>query len=347
MDRRTFLGASFGSAGSLSLGGYTFMAAVPLLGFLRHRDRTHAQHEAHQMADASMVAFNLPIRKLDRGESIRLWDAWSAPEVVAEVGLTYTRIRQWTGSCVHSGGTNALFSTIAMQRLSSDKPTKAFLPFTWHNYALSRHYAGMDYRGSGSFGSTFARSLNEDGVRDWVVADRLPAYNTVDGISVANKDVELDWSTYRNRQITQVLRTSRDHLLGSAARCKTIADIRAMVTNGYGVSFACDCFIGRGEVRGSGSAARVMGKWDSDGGHQMSIHGVEEHEDLGPIYNVLNSWSRNTYPILPVQPVCSVWVTEADLETALTQYNSEVYGFSNLNWFPTNEAVPLIDWSKM
>ena len=97
--------------------------------------------------------------------------------------------------------------------------------------------------------------------------------------------------------------------------------------------------MGNGTVRGSGDNARVMGKWDGRGGHQQSIHGYENHPDFGPIYLVLNNWPRNTYPILPTQPVCSTWVLESDVEYAIRNYDAEVFGLSHLNWFP---AAPRI-----
>jgi hypothetical protein len=318
---------------------------IPPLGFITVADRTPAQHAAHAAALGQMVRHALPYRALAPGESVRLFDAWKDPDVVADVGMTFTRIHQLTGSCVWAGGTNAVFSSIAMQRVAGDNPTKAFLPFTLHNYAMSRHYMGDDGKGEGSMGSTFAKSLTTDGIRDWASDANLPTYTTSDGISVQSEQVEMDWSTSRNPAIPAVEAVSKAHTFGSASACNSVEDIQAMLQNGYGVTFACDRYIGNASVKGSGTGARVMGKWNGNGGHQQSIHAVENHEQFGPIYWAQNNWPGSTYPADPGGgPVCGCWVLEADVIAALG-YNAEVYGLSHLPWFPAQPKV--LDWSTI
>src|SRR5438067_2322408 len=117
--------------------------AVSLLGFIPHRDRTIEQEEAHERAEKVVLRFSLPPVQLAKGVAVRLFDFWKHPDVVADVGLPFDRVHQQTGSCVWAGGTNALFSTIAAQRLADDNPTKAFLPFTLHNYLMSRYNLGL------------------------------------------------------------------------------------------------------------------------------------------------------------------------------------------------------------
>ncbi len=314
----------------------------PLLGWIAPQDRTQDQHDAHDAAVQGMVKhFALPVPTLAKGERISLFDFWKNPVVVADVGFTFSRIHQLTGSCVWAGGTNALFSTIAVQRLAADAPTKAFLPFTLGNYAMSRHYMGDDGQGSGSLGSTFAKSLATEGVRDWPNngADSLPTFTDTDGLSVKGSSVEFQWSSYRNPQLAAVLAASKPHLLGSAAEAKSVQDIKAFIANGYGVSFACDRNIGNASIHGSGADACVMGSWDSGGGHQQSIHAVWEHPTLGTLYWAQNSWPGSVYPRDPAGgPVCGCWVTEANVQRAMG-YHGEVYGLSHLNWFPAQPAV--------
>lgn len=318
---------------------------MPPLGFIRVQDRTQAQHDAHDEAKTHMVRYSLPAPKLAKGESIRLFDSWKHPDVVADVGLTFSRIHQLTGSCIWAGGSNAVFSSIAMQRLASDAPTKAFLPFCLGNYAMSRHYMGDDRQGEGSMGSTFAQSLTKDGIRDWNVGDDLPAFTNDDGISVQSAHVEMVWSSVHNPDLNAVLAVSKAHLFGSAGECTTVENISAMVGNGFGVTFASDRFVGHASVVGDGENACVVGKWDSVGGHQQSVHAYWEHPDLGPAYWVQNNWPGNTYPKDPAGgPVCGCWVLEKHVEEALT-YNAEVYGLSHLSWFPAQPKV--LEWSQM
>lgn len=312
---------------------------TPPLGFVRVQDRTQAQHDAHAAAVGLMPRFALPPPALALGDKVCLFDAWKAPDVVADVGFAFDRIHQLTGSCVWAGGTNALFSTIAMQRAASSNPTKAFLPFTLHNYAMSRHYMGDDGQGEGSMGSTFAKSLATDGVRAWTPGqDGMPSYTDADGISVTSHD-EMAWSSYRNPSVSAMLPTTRAHLLGSATPARTADDCAALIANGYGVSFACDRYIGHASIQGSSADACVVGYWDGNGGHQQSLHAVWRHPQFGRLFWAQNNWPGSTYARDPAGgPVCGCWVTEAHVDTAINM-GGEVFGLSHLPWFPANPNV--------
>lgn len=310
---------------------------MPPLGFITVAERSATAHAAHAASQGLMLRHALPPFALARGEAVRLFDFFSLPQVAADVGLTYTRIHQQTGSCVWAGGTNALVATIAAQCAAGRG--RAFLPFTLPNYAASRHAAGSDSPGEGSLGSTFAASLARDGVSGkWVGGtDSMPSYSSADGISVTRGD-ELAFSSIRTPAVRSLLPRGRDHLLGSATPAGDVGSIRSLVGNGYGVSFACDRFVGRGVI----TKDRVLGRWDSAGGHQQSILAYEEHADLGPIYWAQNNWPASTYPRCPSgAPACGVWVREDDVTAALS-YNAEVYGLSHLSWF---EPTPqLLQW---
>lgn len=311
-----------------------------LLGYIPPPQRTQIQHDADAAAKAMMPRFALPPVQLAKGESIRLFDFWSKPEVVTDMGFVFTRIHQFTGSCVWAGGTNAVVSTITAQRMASENPTKAFMPFTLHNYAMSRHYMGDDREGQGSFGSTFAKSLRLDGVRDWpqVPTDNLPDYTMEDGICL-NSATEMKWSSYRNPELQSVLAVSKAHLFGATTEAKAVSDIRSLIVNGYGISFACNNYIGNASIQGSGSDACLIGEWDTYGPHQQSIHAYWEHPNFGPLYWAQNSWPGSTYPRDPAGgPVCGCWVKESKV-TAAMRLDAEVFGFSHLDWFPAQPEV--------
>lgn len=319
------------------------------LGHIRFDDRTPAQHAAHAAAVAAvkpLAHFGLPRLELKAGQSIRLFDAWKHPKVIADVGFKFDRFHQLTGSCVGAGGGNALFSTIAAQRLLAVNPTKAFLPFWMGPYAISRHLLGDDSQGEGSTGSTFAEALNTVGVRDWPSGgDNLPTYTDSDGVTVSGESVEMTWSSYRNAALAAVIAASKGHTVGTSAKLGNPDDIATGLGSGNGVTFACDRYIGKASVQGSGSNARVMGKWDGDGGHQQSVHAVEQHPQFGRIYWVQNNWPGSTYPADPGGgPVCGCWVLESDVEAAFS-YNAEVYALSHLNYLP---ATPVMEkWASL
>jgi len=316
----------------------------PPLGWIAPIDRTAAQQRAHFEARSSdaFVRHTLQPKQLASGQAVRLFDLWKHPDVVADVGFEYTRWHQNTGSCVKAGAFNAAICTIAAQRVAGENPTKAFMPFLWHNYAMSRHYYGEDGQGEGSMGSTMARSLKEDGVRDYPVdrSDILPdyKYSIQDGFEITDRE-EMQWSSYRSPGVSKVLEVSKAHLFGVSTECKSVEDILALVQNGYGITFACNNYIGSARVRGSGANARVVGKWDTRGGHQQSILAVENNPDLGMLYWAQNNWFADQYPADPGGgPVCGCWVTESDVAAAM-RYDAEVYAIGSLDWFPAQPKL--------
>lgn len=322
------------------------------LGWISPRHRTNRQHDAHAMASRSMMRFSLPIPKLAKGERIMLTQFWNDPDVVADTGVPFQRKHQLTGSCVEAGFWNAAVSTICAQRKAADKPTKAFIPFTYHNYALSRHYMGDDNPGEGSLGSTIARSAANDGLRDWVPGtDGMPNYTNADGDGFkVTSSIEMTWSSYKKSRsnIDKILTTSKQHLFGSVAELNSLDDIMAASGNGKGIAFACNYYVGSASIKGTGKNARVVGTWNGRGGHQQSIHGFENNEELGFLAAVGNNWDKNTYPQDPGGlPWCFCWVPfegRGGVEWAMKQ-DGEVYAYSQLPWF---EAMPkLMDWSDM
>lgn len=320
---------------------------APPLGWIEPIARTKAQESAHFAARGSsaFVRHALTPKQMDKGQSVRLFDLWKHPDVVADVGFQYTRWHQVTGSCVKAGAFNAVLCTIAGQRIAGDNPTKAFVPFLWHNYAMSRHYMGDDGQGEGSMGSTMAKSLKEDGIRDYPVdrGDILPdyKYDVEDGFQITERE-EMQWSSYRNDNIAKVLQVSKAHLFGVSTEADRVEDILALNQNGYGVTFACNNYIGNARVRGSGANAALLGRWDTRGGHQQSILGAWNNPDLGMLYWAQNNWPASTYPRDPAGgPTCGCWVTEADV-TAAMRLDAEVYGIGSLDWFPAQPKI--LDW---
>lgn len=318
------------AAYDVRLSGAKIVGAIPALNDLAETRQRLSDVDTAR----TMYGYARPVTRIDT----RPVEAMPVYDFEVEEDHSFVAGGVVVHNCVWAGGTNGVFSTIAAQRVAGESPTKAFLPFTLHNYALSRHYMGDDSQGEGSMGSTFAKSLREDGIRDWVSGAGLPAYTHEDGISVTSRE-EMAWSSVRNGAIQGVLQVSKAHLFGNAAECKTVQDVKAMVLNGYGVTFACNLYVGNASVEGQGENACVIGYWDHNGGHQQSIHAYWEHPDFGPLYWAQNNWPGDTYPRDPAGgPVCGCWVREAKVEAAMRQ-DGEVYGLSHLDWFPANPRV--------
>lgn len=317
----------------------------PPLGFICKVDRTPVQHAIAARAESLMIPlrqYALPMPALAKGEAVRLFDAWKNPAVVADVGFVFPRFHQLTGSCVGAGGGQALFSLIAVQRLLSDQPTQAFIPFWPFDYGRCRYNEGDRGQGEGAMGSSFAQTVVQEGViaAAGPNADpNLPAFQNNDGL-VLTEHLEMQWSDGDSHLVTSHLESARKHPVGSAAPCRSVEDVRAAILNNYPVTFACNNYIGNASVQGSGADAAVVGYWDGRGGHQQSIHAVWENPTLGPLYWAQNNWPGDTYPQDPAGgSVCGCWVKEAKVEDAIRNLDSEVYALSHLSWFPAQQTV--------
>lgn len=308
-------------------------------GYIAPKDRTALQWDAHEKAEARMVRHHaLPIPKLARGQAVRLFDAWRHPKVVAEVGLTFDRFRQFTGSCVGVGAGNALFSLICAQRLLADNPTKAFIPFWPFSYGRSRFLIGDTTPGDGSFGSAMAETLVKEGVLSADDPD-VDKFTHKDGLTIPEKR-EYFWSDGDEAHVTSQLPDARPHPVGAATPCKTADDIQAAILNGYPVTFACNNNIADASIVGSGADACIVGRWNRFGPHQQSVHAFWEHPNLGPLFWAQNSWVGNVYQSDPAGgPTCGCWVKRADVTAAL-KLDAEVYALSHLTWFPAQPDVP-------
>jgi hypothetical protein len=316
------------------------------LGFVTKDARTVAQNIAHELHESRMSRFMLTVPNNAGPLNIRLFDAWKHPKVVQDVGFVFPRFHQLTGSCVGAGGGQALFTLIAMQRLLATDPTVAFLPFWPFDYGRCRSNEGDRGQGEGAMGSSFADTIVKEGVID-AKTQGLPAFTNNDGLVLTSKQ-EMQWSDGNSSLVTQYLPAARVHPMGTSAPLNDTAGMKAAIINGFPGSFACDYYIGNASVQGSGANAAVVGHWDGRGGHQQSFHGYWDNPDLGPLFWIQNNWPGSTYPADPSGgPTCGCWVTEANVTKAFG-YNSEVYAFSHLNWFPAQPDVPaVLDWSTL
>jgi hypothetical protein len=308
---------------------------MPPLGFIPKKDRTPDQLDAHARAEAKMVRFTLPPPTLAPGTKIVLSDFWNKPEVVAETGLTWDRspFHQLTGSCVGCGGGNALYTLMAVQRMLSQGATKAFVPFWPFDYGRCRYNEGDRGQGEGAMGSSFAETIVKEGVLDAATAG-LTAFQKTDGLTLTERE-EYQWSDGASSLVTKWLDAAKVHPVGSAAPCRSAAEIKAAIVNGYPITFACNNYIGNASVTGSGDDAAVVGYWNGSGGHQQWVFGYWDNPTLGPLYAVGNNWPRGTYPKDPAGlPLVCCWVKETKVDSAIQNLDSEVYALSHLSWFP-------------
>lgn len=313
------------------------------LGWIRPQDRTQEQADAHAAAMAAMPRFALQAPAVPKGAKVILTDFWSKPEVVADVGFVFNGFYQFTGSCVGVSDGNAVFTLSAVQRMLSDNPTKAFVPFWPFAYGRTRYLEGDRGRGEGAVDSVMGTQNGTEGILDTTPAG-LPKFNvTNDGIQLS-QSVEMQWSDGAG-PATQYMAQAKPNLVGTRAPIFDTEGIKAANLNGYPVLYGNDGYIGHASIQGSGAEACTVGRHDSQGGHSTCYLGWWDHPTLGPLFLMSNQWATQTYPKDPAGGGrCCCWEKEADVARIFRTGSDqgETMALSHLNYFPAQPK--LLDW---
>lgn len=155
---------------------------MPPTGYIAPWQRTQAQQDASEAAIASMPRMSLTPVPMAKGESVRLYESWKAPEVVTDVGFEFNRFHQITGSCFLPGTlvTMADGSKKKIEEVKSgdsvlthkNRPQKVISP-TSREYSGGIHYVyaqGKDRVGCTADHKFLARDSEND---SWVPAVKL------------------------------------------------------------------------------------------------------------------------------------------------------------------------------
>lgn len=307
------------------------MSAAFRPGWIPFDDRTAETHEQHERAVGDMPRFRICNSTGAAAEKkIVLTDVWTHPRVEAALGFKFPRVHQLTGSCVGAGGGNCLFTLSAIEVIRLGDRERIVVPFWLLPYGMSRKRAGMRGRGEGSIGSTFAESARLDG---WLDAREpgLPGFTVADGL-VWSERAEMDWSDGAAIP-AEFLARARTQLVRSTAPCESADDVRDAIQNYYPCTAACDGYVGRARVQGTGADAVLVGDVDSRGGHQTSIQGWMEHPTFGELFLYQNQWPEQVYPRDPAGGgPCSCWISRRRMDWICK--TGEVFAFSQFEGFP-------------
>jgi len=311
------------------------------LGWIEPANRTKEQNDAVAAAQGKFLAFALARPTVPKGTKILLSDFWTKPEVLADLnGITFTGFRQLTGSCVGVSDGDAVFTLACIQRMVSDAPTRAFIPWWPTSYGRSRARAGINGQGEGSIDSVMGQVMVDEGVDD-VIATQ---FDTIDGFALSGS-TELKWSNGNSSLVTARLTHTKQYPMGGMAPLYDVDGIAAAVINGYPVLDGCNNYVGSGHVNQQGIS---LGTYDGRGGHSTTILGYWEHETLGPLYLYHNQWAGTTYPAdTSGKPRCSTWMLEASLRQLFANGGDqgETMLFSHLNYVPAQPRV--LDWAQI
>lgn len=307
---------------------------VAQLGWVDFDDRTSEQNNLHDEIVGAMPEFRIEGYFSRADPKVLLTDSWSDPRTISALDFAFTGIWQQTGSCVGAGGGNVLFTLAALEVLRLGDPEQITIPFWLLPYGRSRVYAGLRGRGSGSFGSAFAKAAMEDGVLDARQAG-LPQFQRNDTSVFWTERQELEWSDGAAID-PSLLGLARKHIVKSAARLRTADEVEASIRNLYPATCAHRNHIASARLH-NGAEPCLIGSPTAYGPHQTSILGVWIHPDLGRLFLNMNQWPRTQWYGLrqPNTPTGAVWMNDA----AMTEFcrNGEVYGFSQFSGFPAQD----------
>lgn len=320
------------------------------LGFITPSQRTRAQANAADAARASMPRFSMaPVGELPLGTKIMLTDFWKAPEVVADIGKEFTGFGQKTGSCVGVSEGNAVTTLLCVQRMIADAPRKASVVFWPFPYGRTRSNEGDRGQGEGAVDSVMGETLVKEGFFD-ITQPGLPGFRwDADGLWIeGGSQTEYQWSDGN-----AIAQKWKDIARPQAGMVKAIVSdtmgVRTAIANGYPILDGCDNFVGNGRIVGSGNEARVVGKYDSYGGHSTCFLGVWRLMDGSYWYLYSNQWPTNTYPKDPAGGGrCTVWLPESEVDKLFRTGGDkgETMALSHAPAFPV-QVDKIIDWTKV
>lgn len=309
-------------------------------GWIDFADRTDEQNAVHDRIVAKMPSFTAFGDTPPVGTKILLTDTWKDARVVKALGKTFGGWHQYTGSCVGVGGGNAAQTVNFLDAILRKEPERITLLLWLYNYGQSRLRGGMRGRGEGSFGSTFAESLAQDGATEWSVDGvALPVVSGTGQFEVG-QSVEMQWSdgAFAPQAVKQA---AKPHKLISAPLSSGVA-VRDAIVNGYPVTRAFSTFVNPNTATVRNGA--LIGSYNGRGGHQESWLGYWNHPQEGELIYEMNQWGANAYGVDPGGGAAGgCWIRIADVDRQC-RGGGEIYALSQYDGYPAQPEV--FDWSK-
>lgn len=311
------------------------------LGWVDFDQRTDEQNETHEAIVARMPAFGLVGETPPVGTKVLLTDTWKHQRVREAIGMDFPGIHQLTGSCVGAGGGNGCQTLNFLDTVVLNQAEKIVMIFWLYNYGRSRQLGGMRGRGEGSFGSTFAQSIAEDGALDARIPElNLPQPKNADQL-VWSSSIEMEWSD-GNRAPAEVRSEAKPHKFTSA-QLGSGEQVRDSIVNGYPVLRAFNTYVNPGSARVRNGA--LIGSYSGRGGHQESWLGYWNHPQEGELIYEMNQWGAKAYGTDPGGGAPGgCWIRIEEVDQQCRGRYSEIYALSQYDGYPAQPAV--YDWAS-
>jgi len=295
-------------------------------GWVPHAQRTEEMNEASDAAIKAMPKFEIKGHQR-YGKKVCLFD-WSK---TANEGKHLNCFKQTTGSCVGNGLGMALWVLAGVQRVKLGDMISMVMPFWLIPYGKSRELAGMHGKGDGSMGSTAAQAAEKFGTPPSDMPG-MPKTSIVDGGLNYGGAVERKYSTPAG--IDPVfIKAATNHLCRTVAKVKNADDVRDAIVNGHSVTIASSW---GGQLKGTITEGVLLNRRVTTWPHQMCVLAWWEHDVLGQIFWIQNSWGTSMFGTCPSgAPLGGFWVKKADMDFIARQGDS--FAFSSFVGFPAQD----------
>lgn len=276
----------------------------------------------HEFAAFKIAHIDGDIPQDNTSKRVVMWDAAK----IVNGGKHLPTLRQEIGDCVGFGAANALRYLQAVHIVLYGDRIEWKEPFVPYHYAMGRNLpnAGNSrIRGpDGSLGSWQAIGLKEGG---WIAADTpgLPAYSAA---------VARQWAVRLPQP--EFIAIGKQHLVKTASRLRTAAEIRDAICNGYPVTIASDW---GGKMRPPTIDGRLVNTKSDTWQHQMCVIG---YDGTGAVkyWYVLNSWGPSAHGTPPDDAVPGgFWIPERDMEYIAK--TGECYAISDVVGYPSRDWI--------
>jgi hypothetical protein len=222
--------------------------------------------------------------------------------------------------------------------LNKTVPFVAFWPFF---YGRTRYNEGDRGQGEGAVDSVLGETIGSEGYFD-IGQSGLPTFDLNDGYALTS-NLEMQYSDGASSLNTKWLTLAKQHI-GAKAPLTSFDEIAASVINGYPVVDGDSMYVGHGSIKGSGSDAYVVGKYDGNGGHSTGFIGYMNHPNDGEFALYSNNWDGSTYPTDPAGAGrCCTWIPRSEIDNHHFKSGGggggETISLSHVDWF---EAQPKV-----
>ena len=290
--------------------------------------------ELQDKFNAKLIPFQIAGPPLDLNESL-LYKV-----VNKAAGYEFFPWDQKTGSCVGHGALAVMATLQAVEIITQRQTFEEWrIPFILYNYGQSRKRGGLNGEGEGSFGSSMAESLNEDGCPPLDPSYPQPIKQQ-DGSWTFGAEAEMDWSN-GNKPPIDLSGSAKSFKVKSTSKLKNSDEVKQALSNGYPVTIASSWWgFSDLKVKPSGTPAIQLASRSQSWGHQQSCLGFTTHPDFGLIFLIQNSWGNaHGTPLGNFgEPKGSYWIKAKDMDRICLE---EVFSFSNFDGYPART----IDWS--